>query len=242
MERIIILTGPSCVGKSPLFKALRKFYPELAQPLHKIIFYNSRSPRPGEVDGVDYRFRPPAEVQALAENADFLYYQARNDHQAVSLDEIRQAAHAGGAFLDVNPKLALKLRERLGGFALLEIFLAPLNRAEIEFLRGQEKFDFRELVTDLMRRKLLRRTQRHKGILALSDLEEIEKRAGSASEELRLAHEFQWVLPNHDGEDSDNWDAFYYPLGDARRTLQAFADLLRAARSDLAEKWPANLI
>jgi hypothetical protein len=32
--------------------------------------------------------------------------------------------------------------------------------------------------------------------------------------------------PNHDGEASENWDAFYYPLGDAREALLAFAALL----------------
>ena len=32
--------------------------------------------------------------------------------------------------------------------------------------------------------------------------------------------------PNHDGEASENWDAFCYPLGDAREALLAFAALL----------------
>ena len=34
-----------------------------------------------------------------------------------------------------------------------------------------------------------------------------------------MAHHFQHVIVNHDGEDSENWNAFYFPLGDARRTL-----------------------
>lgn len=43
-----------------------------------------------------------------------------------------------------------------------------------------------------------------------------------------MAWHFQNVIPNHDGEDSDNWDAFYYPIGDARKTLLAFVGLLQS--------------
>jgi tRNA uridine 5-carbamoylmethylation protein Kti12 len=34
--RLVILSGPSCVGKSPLAKALAKFYPELRKRLGKL--------------------------------------------------------------------------------------------------------------------------------------------------------------------------------------------------------------
>ena len=49
--------------------------------------------------------------------------------------------------------------------------------------------------------------------VTLRDLENIEKRASSAYRELHEAHYFQHVIPNHDGEDSENWDAFYHPSG-----------------------------
>jgi guanylate kinase len=93
-----------------------------------------------------------------------------------------------------------------------------------------------------MRRKLLRRTRRQKGELSLRDLENIERRAGSAFRELQEAARFEWVIPNHDGEDSDNWEAFYYPLGDARRALWAFVDLLEGRVPSCAEKWEAGLL
>jgi hypothetical protein len=66
-----------------------------------------------------------------------------------------------------------------------------------------------------MRRKLLRRTRRQKGELSLKDLENIERCASSAFRELQEAVHFEWVIPNHNGEDSDNWEAFYYPKGAA---------------------------
>ena len=97
-------------------------------------------------------------------------------------------------------------------------------------------------MTDVKRRKLLRRTRKQKSELSLKDLENIEVRAGSAFRELKMAHEFDAVLPNHDGEDSENWDAFYYPLGDARLSLGTFVALLEGKPAALAEKWEADLL
>ena len=70
----------------------------------------------------------------------------------------------------------------------------------------------------------------------------MERRAGSAYEELREAHHFEHVIPNHDGEDSENWDAFYYPLGDARKALQAVVALLEGRVPVGVERWDAGLL
>ena len=93
-----------------------------------------------------------------------------------------------------------------------------------------------------MRRKLLRRTRRQEGELSFNDLENIEKRASSTYRELKEAHYFQHVIPNHDGEDSENWDAFYYPVGDARVALLAFVSLLAGKTSSGVEHWEGDLI
>jgi hypothetical protein len=50
------------------------------------------------------------------------------------------------------------------------------------------------------------------------------------------------IIPNHDGEDSENWDAFYYPIGDARKTLCAFAALLSGKVPPLVERWDEFLL
>ena len=50
------------------------------------------------------------------------------------------------------------------------------------------------------------------------------------------------MIPNHDGEDSDNWEAFYYPLGDARKAVKAFAGLLEGRIPPEVEKWEEELI
>jgi guanylate kinase len=51
--RLVILSGPSCVGKSPLAKALGRFHPDLSVKLQPIVLHNSRSPDPAsETDGI----------------------------------------------------------------------------------------------------------------------------------------------------------------------------------------------
>jgi guanylate kinase len=45
---------------------------------------------------------------------------------------------------------------------------------------------------------------------------------------------------NHDGEDSENWDAFYYPIGDAWNALQAVVALLRGVGN--VERWDEELL
>jgi guanylate kinase len=126
---------------------------------------------------------------------------------------------------------------------VLSIFLTPLSREEIQFLQSRERgLSLEDFLTDVMRRKLLRRTQRQKNILSLKDLENIERRAASAYTELKEAWRFEYVIPNHDGEDSENWDAFYYPVGDARKTLLAFAQLVDGKVPTLIEKWGEFLL
>jgi guanylate kinase len=120
----------------------------------------------------------------------------------------------------------------------LSIFLSPLSKEEISYLRGPgQNVSLEDLMTDVMRRKLLRRSRRQKGELSAKDLENIEARASSAYRELQEASHFAHVIPNHDGEDSDNWEAFYYVIGDARKSLIALVALLEGVVPMGVEKW-----
>ncbi len=245
MKRLVILSGPSCAGKSPLDKALGRFYPELQRDLRKLVLYNSRAPRPGEVDGVDYHFRLRSQVEALRAEARYAVLDVRGDLQALDLQELRSVLKSSNGFFEGNPFVgrALQTDPSLAGVERLSVFLAPLSKEEILELRAPERnVSLPNLLTDVMRCKLLRRTRRQKLELSLRDLENIEKRAGSAYIELKEAWHFDYVIPNHDGEDSDNWEAFYYPLGDARKALRSFAALLEGSVPPDVEKWEEGLM
>ncbi|MGM0620793.1 MAG: hypothetical protein ACQETJ_07105 [Bacteroidota bacterium] len=244
-HRLIIFSGPSCVGKSPLAKSLARFYPELHQNMKPLVLYNSRAARPGEVDGADYHFRSREEIELLKSNNQFVVMEVRGDLQALDLRELTETLTENDVLFEGNPFVGrvLQTHEALNEIDRLSVFMSPLSADEITFLKSTKpSVSISDFVTDVMRRKLLRRTRKQKGELALPDLENIEKRASSAFSELQDAHHFQYVIPNHDGEDSENWDAFYYPVGDARKALLAFVTLLNGQDSSYAEKWDENFI
>jgi len=243
--RLVILTGPSCAGKTPLFKALGRFYPELRGRFHKLVLVSSRAPRPGELDGTDFYFRSRAQVEALRADNRYAVIEARNDLQALDVQELASLLRQGDVLFEGNPSVgrALQTHPRLVGVNRLAIFLSPLSKEEIIYLRaagGRVSLD--EFLTDVMRRKLLRRTRRQKENLSAEDLKDVEIRASSAYRELQQAWHFQYVIPNHDGEDSDNWDAFYYLIGDARKTLEAFVAVLAGLVPPGVEKWEEDLL
>ena len=243
--RLVILGGPSCAGKSPLYRTLGKFYPEVRDKLHKLVLFNSRAPRPGEVDGVDFHFRTRAQVEALRADNRYAVLEARTDLQALDVQELEGLLGGGDVFFEGNTFVgrALQTHPRLAQVERLSIFLSPLSKEEIAYLKEPARHvSLPELLTEIMRRKLLRRTRRQNGDLSAADLENIETRASSAYRELQVAWQFQYVIPNHDGEDSDNWEAFYYLIGEARKTLEMFVGLLRGSVAAEVERWDEELL
>lgn len=243
MARLVILSGPSCIGKSPLLRALQRFYPNLAQQLRPLVLYNDRPPRPGEVDGVAYHFRSRAFIEELRQQPGYIVLPVRRDLQALELAQVTSWLEQGlDPFFEGNPYIASALMQapELADVPRVSCFLSPVSLEELRFLRQEAGADARKLVTDVMRRKLLRRTQKQKGLLSAPDLEDIEARCGAAYDELAYAPAFDYLLPNHDGEDSENWEAFYYPLGDARKCLLDFAAILAGEEPRWAERWPAE--
>jgi guanylate kinase len=244
-RRLVILSGPSCAGKTPLEAALAKFHPQLRAALRKIVLYNSRSPRPGERDGIAYHFRTRAEVETLRRQFRYAVLDVRGDLQALDLEELRAGPEGSDAFFEGNPFVAraLQTHPALAEVRRLSIYLSPVSKEEIIYFKAPERHVvLPDLITDIMRRKLLRRTRRQKSELSAPDLENIERRAASAYGELKEAWHFDYVIPNHDGEDSDNWEAFYYPIGEARKALETLTALLEGAIPTGVEKWEEDLV
>jgi len=243
-ERLILLTGPSCAGKSPLWKALQEEFPETVEEIGVPVPYTSRPPRPGETDGQDYHFRTRTEIEELSGDGRFLVTEVRDDVQALDLRELEEELAHHDMLYEGNVRLAGALLQRERGLArrpVLSVFLSPLSREEVEALRESQD-SLQRVVTELMRRRLLRRALGKTAILSIPELEDVEVRARSSFEDLCRAHEFEHVLPCHDGEDSDHWSAFPCTLGDARRAVRALADLLRDGSSPLMERWPEALL
>ena len=65
---MLVLSGPSAVGKSTVVRCLRERIPDL----HFSVSVTTRAPRPGEVDGVDYTFVTADRFQQLIETGALL--------------------------------------------------------------------------------------------------------------------------------------------------------------------------
>ena len=66
--RLVVLAGPSGVGKSSVVRELRALLPDLFFSVSA----TTRSPRTGEVDGVDYHFVGPAGFQRMIDDGELL--------------------------------------------------------------------------------------------------------------------------------------------------------------------------
>jgi guanylate kinase len=243
--RLLILTGPSCAGKSPLLRALREAWPERMDGVRPLVLYNSRAPRSGERDGVDYHFRRREEIEAMRGGPDRVVMEVRGDLQALDIAALGAALAQGAVFYEGNPFIAgvLCSDARMRDIPRRSLFVSPISLEEIRALQDPAaRIDTAEVVTDLMRRKLLRRARRQKGQLALPDLEEAERRARSAWSEIRMAPRFDAVVVNPDGEDSENWDAFPLVLGAARRALIATEAFLFEGAETGVERWPEGVL
>ncbi len=245
MNRLIILTGPSCIGKSPLDKALRRFYPEIRNNMQKLVLFNDRAPRPGEMEGVDYYFRKREEIEAFRLEGNYIVMGVRGDLQALNLKELSGMLKKSNVFYEGNPYVAenLQTHPQLKDYPKLSVFLSPLSMEEINYFRDPGRnVRLPDLVTEIMRRKHLRRKTRQKLQLSQLDLDDIEVRASNTYREMKMAWQFDYIIPNHDGEDSDNWEGFYYPIGDARKTMLLFVELLGGQKAEGVEKWNKKLL
>ncbi|MDY6870289.1 MAG: guanylate kinase [Actinomycetota bacterium] len=66
--RVVVLSGPSAVGKSTVVRCLRERIPDL----YFSVSATTRAPRPGEVEGVDYSFVTPEAFQQLIDDGALL--------------------------------------------------------------------------------------------------------------------------------------------------------------------------
>ena len=245
MNRLIILTGPSCIGKSPLDRVLKRLYPELRKNMQKLVLFNDRTPRPGEIEGEDYYFRKREQIEAFRLDGKYIVMGVRGDLQALNLKELSAMLKKNNVFYEGNPYVAeiLQTHPQLKDTPKLSVFLSPLSQEEIRFfLEPNRNVRLPDFITEVMRRKQLRRKTHQKIELSFRDLDDIETRASSAYREMKMAWQFDFVIPNHDGEDSDNWELFYYPIGEARKTLLSFIALLEGKEAPGVEKWEKGLL
>jgi guanylate kinase len=164
--KVFVVTGPSGVGKGTLIRTLRERVPGLELSVSA----TTRTPRPGEEDGIDYHFLSEAEFGQRLDAGDFVEHAEYAGNRYGTLrSEIDRAAAVGAKalVLEIEVQGARQVREALPG--AVQVFIAPPS-------------------DDALRTRLVGRG---------SDApEQIERRLAVAADELAARDEFEHVIVN----------------------------------------------
>jgi guanylate kinase len=126
--RLVILSGPSGVGKDTVLEAWKASNPRV----QRVVAYTTRQPRNGEVNGVDYHFVTRQRFDELVEEGAFLEHKlVHGNCYATPLSDMEALLIAGQIAvlkIDVQGAMeAMKLRPEA-----LSIFLLPPTVEDLE--------------------------------------------------------------------------------------------------------------
>jgi len=166
--RLVVLAGPTAVGKGSVAAAIREHHPEVWISISA----TTRKPRPGEVDGVHYWFVSDEEFDRLVAEHELLEWAVV--HQAARYGTLRRPveetlAARRPAMLEIDLQGARQVRETMP--EALFVFLKPPSWDE------------------LVRRLVGRGTETQ---------EERERRLDTARHELEAEPEFDVTIVNHE--------------------------------------------
>jgi guanylate kinase len=168
---LVILSGPSGVGKDTIIAALRQLHP--GADYHYVVTCTTRTRRPGEVDGVSYHFLTRDEFERLRRNGEFLEANEVHGHwYGTPRTQVRDALASGrDAILKIDVQGAQVVKETVPE-ALL-VFLVPPS------------------LEDLFQRLRSRATE---------SVDELELRQRNAAIELARQDDYDYVVTNETGE------------------------------------------
>lgn len=140
--RVVVLSGPSAVGKSTVVRCLRERIPNL----HFSVSATTRAPRPGEVDGVDYHFIDPTRFQQLIDQGELLEWAEIHGglHRSGTLAQPVRAAAATGVPVLIEVDLAGARAIKKTMPEAVTVFLAPPSWQDLQARligRGTETAD-----------------------------------------------------------------------------------------------------
>lgn len=167
--RLVVLAGPSAVGKSTIVKELRRRIPDLVFS----VSVTTREPRPGEVDGVDYHFVGPERFQRMIDRGELLEW----------------AEIHGGLQRSGTPAAPIRRALEAGRPVLLEIDLAGVRQVR----RSTPDARFVFLAPPSWEELVARLTDR-----GTEEAPVVERRLATARAELAAQDEFDHVVVNDD--------------------------------------------
>ncbi len=145
---VVVLSGPSAVGKSTVVRCLRERIPNL----HFSVSATTRAPRPGEVDGVDYHFVTPESFQQMIDQGELLEWAEIHGglHRSGTPAQPVREATASGVPVLIEVDLAGGRAVKKAMPEAISVFLAPPSWEDLKVRlvgRGTE-------TPDVIRRRL----------------------------------------------------------------------------------------
>ena len=108
---LFIISGPSGAGKGTLVREVARRMPDMWVSVSA----TTRTPRPGERDGVDYFFLTPAEFEGRVRAGEFLEHaQVHGSWYGTLRTAVeRRIAHGMDVILEIDPQGAFQVRKRM---------------------------------------------------------------------------------------------------------------------------------
>ena len=144
--KLFVVSGPSGVGKGTLVSLLRDKRPNLGLTVSA----TTRSPRPGEVDGVAYHFLSDEEFKKRVDAGEFLEWAHVHGHCYGTLkSEVDRLISAGqSVVLEIDVQGGLMVHKQYPNTIL--VFIKPPSFEELEQrLRGRGTEDEKTISTRL---------------------------------------------------------------------------------------------
>jgi guanylate kinase len=184
---LVVISGPSGVGKDTLIERLRERDPSLRYS----VSCTTRKPRPGETEGVSYFFVSRQRFEELIKQRFLLEYATYNGNfygtPAAAVEEARTAGH--DILLKIEVQGAAQVRKRVQDG--LFIFISPPSKEEL--VRRQERREAGVPDDDMAERLKIAETEmKHSSEydhVVIND--ELERAVGEVLEIIRRARERQ---------------------------------------------------
>ncbi|CAN5322491.1 MAG: guanylate kinase [Nocardioides sp.] len=128
MTRLVVLAGPTAVGKGTVSAYVRDHHPDVWLSVSA----TTRPPRPGEVDGVHYHFVSPEEFDQMVADGQMLEWATvHGSHRyGTPRGPVEEVLAAGRpALLEIDLQGARQVRETMPD--ALFVFLAPPSWEEL---------------------------------------------------------------------------------------------------------------
>lgn len=143
---ILILSGPSGVGKTTLREALQKSLPDL----HFSVSWTTRPARPGEKTGQDYRFVSRRQFEKHLEQEGFLEWaKVHNEYYGTPSAPIQRWLKKGqDVLLDIDIQGARQIKKKIP--ESVAVFILPPSRQELKKrLIGRETESLKKIAVRL---------------------------------------------------------------------------------------------